>query len=87
MSLAYVILLGLGTVFVGLICLIFLIKLLSLIVAKAQKKETAAAPVKAAANTPEPNRQELVAACSAAIASVMGVGVQGLRILAIKKLD
>ena len=87
MSIAYIILLGLGTVFVGLICLIFLIKLLSLIIAKAQRKETAAAPVKAAASAPEPNRQELTAACAAAIASVMGIGVQGLRILAIKKLD
>ena len=43
-----------------------------------------AAPVKAA---PEPNHGELVAAVSAALATVMGTKVSGIRILSMKKVD
>ena len=43
----------------------------------------AAAPVSAAA---EPNRQELVAAVSAAIAEELGTDITGIRIVSMKKL-
>ena len=81
--------LGFGTVFIGLIALILIITLTSAIINSlgAKKKEE---PVKSApaANTDEiANRQEFVAAVSAAIATVMGKDVSGLRIRSIKKIS
>lgn len=82
---AFVCLMGMGTVFFGLICLIVLTMLMGKIVGG-----MAPAPVKAgpapAASAPEPNRQELVAAVSAAIAEELGTDITGVRILSMKKL-
>ncbi len=84
-------LLGLGTVFFGLICLIFITKLMSaIIVASEKKKPTAsAAAVAAAAPAAETiaNRGAFVAAVASAIATVMGKDVSGIRIHAIKKVN
>lgn len=83
-------LLGLGTVFVGLIALILLCTVIGLIFRKlGEKKATAAeetaAPAPAAATTANiPNRQETVAAISAALAEEMGTDVAGLRIISIR---
>ena len=85
-------LLGLGIVFVGLIALVAIVKLMGVIMEKVSGKEAPApapahvpaAPVKAA---PEPNHGELVAAVSAALATVMGTKVSGIRILSMKKVD
>lgn len=85
-------LLGLGTVFVGLICLIFIIRLMSflygLFAGKSASKAPAPASTTAPAASAEPieNRQQFVAAVSAAIATVMGTEVSGLRITSIKKV-
>lgn len=85
-------LLGLGTVFVGLISLIFIIRLMSflygLFAGKSASKAPAPAPTAAPAASAEPieNRQQFVAAVSAAIATVMGTEVSGLRITSIKKV-
>lgn len=83
-------LLGLGTVFVGLICLIFISKLMSALIgrkkdAPAPKAAPAAAPAPAA--QPASDHGAFVAAVSAAIATTMGADVSGLRILSIKKVD
>ena len=79
-------LLGFGTVFVGLIALIYIVKLVSLIINKIPQKK--AEPVKKAAPAAEPieNRQQFVAAVAAAIATVMGKDVSGIRIISIKKV-
>ena len=85
-------LLGLGAVFVGLISLIFIIRLMSflygLFAGKSASKAPAPASTTAPAATSEPieNRQQFVAAVSAAIATVMGTEVSGLRITSIKKV-
>ena len=81
-------LLGLGTVFVGLICLIFIIKLMGFVCGAAAKKSPlpAAAPAKLAATDAIENRQQFVAAVAAAIATVLGTDVTGLRITSIKKV-
>lgn len=86
----FVLALGLVTVFVGLICLIFITKLMSLLI-RAFKKEPAVSPAaapnpSAAAQQGIPNRQQFVAAVSAAIAEHMGTEADGLRIKSIKKL-
>ena len=82
---------GFGTVFVGLICLIFVISAMSFIYNKVAKKAPAAAPAAKAAPAPVQddkieNRGQFVAAVSAAIATVMGTDVSGLRIVSIKKV-
>ena len=85
----FVCLMGMGTVFFGLICLIGLTALMGRIVGHSQKT---AAPVAAPAAAPavpvaaEPNRQELVAAISAAIAEELGTDITGIRIHSLKKL-
>ena len=83
----FVCLMGMGTVFFGLICLIALTTIMGKIVGgravPAAMPAPAAAPVSAAA---EPNRQELVAAVSAAIAEELGTDITGIRIVSLKKL-
>lgn len=85
----FVCLMGMGTVFFGLICLIVLTMLMGKIVGgmvpapTSAPAKTAPAPAAAAA---EPNRQELVAAVSAAIAEELGTDITGIRILSMKKL-
>ena len=83
----FVCLMGLGTVFFGLICLIVLTMIMGRVVGG--HAAPAAAPVPAAAAVSpaaEPNRQEVVAAVSAAIAEELGTGITGIRIVSMKKL-
>lgn len=84
----FVCLMGLGTVFFGLICLIILTMVMGRIVGgrtAPATAPTAAAPAAAPAAA-EPNRQELVAAVSAAIAEELGTDITGIRIVSMKKL-
>ena len=81
----FVCLMGMGTVFFGLICLIGLTTLMGRIVGHGQQT-TAPAAVPAVPAAPEPNRQELVAAISAAIAEELGTDITGIRIHSMKKL-
>ncbi len=80
---------GIGTVFVGLILLIFVCKVMGLLVGN-KSSETPApaqAPVVApVAEQPIENKQELIAAISAAVAEELGTDVSGIRIHSIKKL-
>ncbi len=78
----FVCLMGMGTVFFGLICLI----VLTMIMGKIVGGHAAPAAAPAAAAAAEPNRQELVAAVSAAIAEELGTDITGIRILSMKKL-
>lgn len=86
----FVCLMGMGTVFVGLICIIIVCKIVSGIIRlseKAPAKETAeATPAPAAVSTEIPDRQRLIAAVSAAIAEELGTDVSALRIISFKKL-
>lgn len=80
----FVVVMGLCTVFIVLILIIGLCYLLALACkGKEQKIEEAPAPV---ASTTIPNRAELVAALSAAIAEYSGTDASAIRILSIKKL-
>lgn len=85
----FVCLMGLGTVFFGLICLIVLTTIMGKIAggraAPASAAPAAAVPAAAPAAA-EPNRQELVAAVSAAIAEELGTDITGIRIVSMKKL-
>ena len=77
-SIIFVCLMGMGTVFFGLICLIVLTTLLGRICGRKQQAAPAAAPAV--------NQQELIAAVSAAIAEDLGTDITGIRILSIKKV-
>ena len=87
----FVCLLGIGTVFIGLICLILLCKIVGLLTnKKTAVSETSSAtavsaiPATKVSQTIE-NRQEIIAAVSAAIAEELGTDISALRILSFKK--
>ena len=88
MSNAFICLLGVGTVFVGLICIIILCKLMSLVCGlMPEKNDTAkAAPAKKSAKAaPIANKQEIVAASCAAIAEELGTDAKNIRVVSFKK--
>lgn len=89
----FVVCLGVGTVFIGLICIILLCKIISLLCGiagnKAAEPSVAAAPTVAQApsiGTPIENRQEIIAAVSAAVAEELGTDISAIRILSFKKI-
>ena len=83
----FVCLMGMGTVFFGLICLIALTTIMGKIVGgRAVPAVAAPPPAPPAPPAAEPNRQELVAAVSAAIAEELGTDITGIRIVSMKKL-
>lgn len=84
-SIIFVCLMGMGTVFFGLVCLIVLTTLLGRICGRKQQAAPAAA-ISAPAAAPAVNQQELIAAVSAAIAEDLGTDITGIRILSVKKL-
>lgn len=85
-----VIAMGMGTVFVGLICIIILCKIMGLFLAGNQKTEKKPAaqvsPAPAVQNTVIENRQEIIAAVTAACAEEMGKDVSAIRVISFKKL-
>lgn len=85
-SSVFVCLMGMGTVFFGLICLIVLTTIMGRLCGRGKKAAPAAAAVPAPAAAPQVNQQELVAAVSAAIAEELGTDITGIRILSMKKL-
>ena len=89
MSNTFVVVLGIGTVFIGLICLILLCKIVGLLCG-ATKKEKNKTPVAAttpvASNEPIANRQEIIAVVSAAVAEELGTDISAIRILSFKKI-
>ena len=85
-----VVAMGVGTVFLGLISIVFICKIMSLIFSskKDTAKNTVAATEGAKATAPAviENRQEIVAAVSAVIAEELGTDVSAIRILSFKKI-
>ena len=94
----FVVCMGMGTVFVGLICIIILVKIMSFVIGKIAKDEPAkkavpaapaapaAAPAAAPVSAEIPNRGEFVAAVSAAIAEELGTDVSKIQIHSIKRI-
>ena len=89
-SMLQVVLMGMITVFVVLICLIIIIKILGAIMTSVGQKTPAPAAAPAApapaAPAPKANQQQVVAAIAAAIAEDMGTDVNHLKIHSIRKL-
>ena len=87
MSNWFVVAMGIGTVFVGLICIIVLCYIMSALCRKPDAPVmAAAAAAPAAGESVIPNRQAMIAAISAAIAEDMGTDMSGIRILSVKKI-
>lgn len=87
----FVVAMGVGTVFVGLICIIFISMLMSylcrgLVKNKPAEKAAPVASAPVAAPAEIANKQEFVAAVSAAIAEHSGCNMEGIRILSIKRI-
>ena len=84
----FVCLMGMGTVFVGLVCIVFLVSGMSAICRKLGNNKPAAVPTAAPAQpvVNSAKKAELVAAIAAAIAEDMGTDVSAIRIVSIKKV-
>ena len=84
-------LLGLGIVFIGLIALILIIRIMGAIMRAVGKKKPEAEPEAAAPTVqkaePEGDLGEIKAAVAAALATMLGDSVKGIRIVSFKKLD
>lgn len=80
----FVCLMGLGTVFVGLVCIILLVTLMSYVCRKSEGKS---APIAATVDAPKAGvGPELIAAVSAAIAEEMGTDISAIRIISMKQI-
>lgn len=89
-SIPFVILMGVGVVFIGLVCIILLSMAMSAICRAMGDKTPAPAAAAPAAPVAKaeaiPNRQAMIAAIAVAVAEEMGTDPAGIRILSIKKL-
>ncbi len=86
---AFVVVLGISIVFIGLICIIILCKILGAICTMSEKKNNTVANA-SVLSTPVAtqsieNRQEIIAAVSAVLAEELGTDVSAIRILSFKK--
>ena len=90
MSNLFVCAMGIGTVFVGLIALIFICSLLSAVCkiflnSMPEPAKAPGAPAPAAASAEIANKGEIVAACCAAIAEELGEDVKNIKVVSFKK--
>ena len=82
-----VVAMGVGVVFIGLVLIILICKIMSLFFTKSAKaEEKPAAPKVEAPSTQIENRQEIIAAVTAACAEEMGKDISALRVISFKKL-
>lgn len=84
----FVVLMGIGIVFIGLLSIVILSSLMSAIIRAIEKNKKPEAvkttPVINAPTAPIGNRQELVAAVSACIAEELGTEVSAIRVVSMK---
>ena len=85
-SIGEVCLLGVGIVFVGLVSIVLLCLIVGAICRVIEKPKKEPALSTPAVNDEIPNRQEFVAAVSAALAEDMGKDVSAIRILSIHRM-
>ena len=83
----FVCVMGMGVTFIGLTCLILLTAVMGKIVNRGPETKPVPAPAPAPAAEAVPNRQELIAAVSAALAEELGTDVSGIRILSFRKVS
>ena len=85
-----VVVMGVGIVFVGLVCIIAICKIMGLFFTSSKNTVKNADTVKPAASSAQgaviENRQEIIAAVTAACAEEMGKDVSAIRVISFKKL-
>ena len=85
-----VVVLGVGIVFFGLVCIVLLCSIMSAIMKAFDKPKAedkpAAVPATVSDNQPIANKQELIAAISAVIAEDLGTDIKAIRIKSIKRI-
>lgn len=85
-----VVVMGMGIVFIGLICIIILSTIMSGIIRATEKNKTSTPLTTPATPSAAPmsaeKKGELVAAISCAIAEELGTSVEGIRINSIKRI-
>lgn len=89
MSIAFVCAMGIATVFIGLICLIFITNIMSAVCGKVSKPESAQSAAKSAGApkaAPIANKQEILAGVCAVIAEELGTDVSNIKVTSFKKL-
>ena len=80
---------GVGVVFLGLVCIIGLVELMNFLCgkfAKPQNSVPAVASVQSAVPSEIPDRQEIIAAVCAAIAEENGTDISAIRVLSFKEI-
>lgn len=82
----FVVVMGLGTVFVGLICIIIICKIMGLFFKNRSPKTESVSNSKPVNNSPIENKQEIIAAVSAVLAEELGTDINALRIHSFKKI-
>ena len=84
----FVTLMGIGTVFFGLICIIFLTMVMGAVLKGKEKAPAAAAAAPVAAPAPKPQgmQPEIVAAITAALSEEVGISSRSMNIVNIKKI-
>lgn len=88
MSNTFVVIMGLGTVFIGLISIIVICLIMGAL-CKTFIKESKPESVKSAApvsQAPVENKQEIIAACCAAVAEELGTDVSGIKVVSFKRV-
>ena len=83
---AFVVVMGIGTVFVGLICIIIVCKIVGLFCNIGSKKVAETPSIPKPASPKIENKQEIIAAVTAVCAEEMGKDVSALRVVSFKKL-
>ncbi len=83
---AFVVVMGIGTVFIGLICIIIVCKTVGVFCNIGAKKGVDEKSVSPYAPEIIENKEEIIAAVTAACAEDMGKDVSALRVLSFKKI-
>ena len=91
MSNTFVCLMGMGTVFIGLVCIVMICNIMGVIMkwfAKQPTKAATAAATTASANTnlPIQDKQAIIAGTCAVIAEELGTDVSNIRVLSFKRV-
>lgn len=82
----FVVVMGVGTVFVGLICIIILCKIVALFCKEKKPAEIKEETAVVVPDAPIENRQEIIAAVAAVCAEELGTDVSALRIHSFRKI-
>ncbi len=91
MSNTFVCLMGMGTVFIGLICIVLICNIMSAVMKKysnlaAETVPAASATDPAGVNMPIQDKQAMIAGTCAVIAEELGTDVRNIRVLSFKRV-